>query len=33
MVIAPAPEGTDVEVVRGPNIKPFPINKELSDKY
>ena len=32
MVIAPAPEGTDVEVVRGPNIKPFPINKELSDK-
>jgi len=32
MVIAPAAEGTDVEVVRGPNIKPFPINKELSDK-
>jgi aconitate hydratase len=31
MVLAPAPEGTDVEVVRGPNIKPFPLNKELSD--
>jgi aconitate hydratase len=32
MVIAPAPENNDVEVVRGPNIKPFPINKPLSDK-
>lgn len=32
MVVAPAPENNDVEVVRGPNIKPFPINKELSDK-
>lgn len=31
MVVAPAPEGTDVEVVRGPNIKPFPINKKLTD--
>lgn len=31
MVVAPAPEGTDVEVVRGPNIKPFPINKKLPD--
>jgi aconitate hydratase len=31
MVIAPAPEGNDVEVVRGPNIKPFPINKPLAD--
>lgn len=29
MVLAPAMEGSDVEVVRGPNIKPFPINKEL----
>ncbi|MGI6175340.1 MAG: aconitate hydratase [Christensenellales bacterium] len=29
MVIAPAPEGADVEVVRGPNIKPFPINSDL----
>lgn len=32
MVLAPAPEGADVEVVRGPNIKPFPINKTLADK-
>ncbi|HHV98246.1 MAG TPA: aconitate hydratase [Clostridiaceae bacterium] len=31
MVIPPAPEGSDVEVVRGPNIKPFPINKKLPD--
>jgi aconitate hydratase len=29
MVVAPAPEGTEVEVVRGPNIKPFPINREM----
>ena len=29
MVIAPAPEGNDVEVVRGPNIKPFPINVKM----
>ncbi len=26
MVILPAPEGNTVEVVRGPNIQPFPIN-------
>jgi len=32
MVIAPASEGSDVEVVRGPNIKPFPVNKELAGK-
>ncbi len=32
MVIAPAPEDADVEVVRGPNIKPFPVNKALTDK-
>ena len=31
MVVAPAPEGADVEVVRGPNIKPFPVNKALTD--
>ncbi len=31
MVVPPAPEGSDVEVVRGPNIKPFPINKNLPD--
>ncbi len=29
MILPPAPEGTDVEVVRGPNIKPFPVNKEM----
>jgi len=32
MIVAPAPEGTEVEVVRGPNIKPFPVNKELPEK-
>jgi len=31
MVIAPELEGNDVEVVRGPNIKPFPLNKALTD--
>ncbi|MDP4181808.1 MAG: aconitate hydratase [Bacillota bacterium] len=32
MVVAPAEDASKVEVVRGPNIKPFPINKELTDK-
>jgi len=32
MVVPPAPEGEEVEVVRGPNIKPFPINKELENR-
>ncbi len=32
LVVAPAPEGNDVEVVRGPNIKPFPVNKALAHK-
>lgn len=32
MIIAPEEEGENVEVVRGPNIKPFPVNKELGDK-
>ncbi|HEY5585330.1 MAG TPA: aconitate hydratase [Ruminiclostridium sp.] len=32
LIIAPAPEGNDVVVVRGPNIKPFPINKALTEK-
>lgn len=31
MVVSPAAEGEEVEVVRGPNIKPFPINKELGN--
>jgi len=31
MVVAPAEEGNDVEVVRGPNIKPFPTNVKLPE--
>lgn len=31
-VISPAEHAEDVEVMRGPNIKPFPINEELKDK-
>lgn len=31
MVAAPAPEGNNVEVVRGPNIKPFPLNTDLPE--
>ncbi len=31
LVVLPAFPGNDVEVVRGPNIKPFPTNKPLSD--
>lgn len=31
LVISPAPAFEDVEVARGPNIKPFPINTELTD--
>ncbi len=29
MVVPPVSEGVEAEVVRGPNIKPFPVNKEL----
>ena len=32
MVIPPAEEGEEVEVVRGPNIKPFPINKAMPEE-
>ncbi len=32
MILAPAPENNNVEVVRGPNIKPFPINSELPER-
>ena len=32
MVVSPAPEGNNVEVVRGPNIKPFPVNKPMADE-
>lgn len=31
MIVAPAEDGSKVEVVRGPNIKPFPVNKELGE--
>ncbi|MCC0636036.1 aconitate hydratase [Clostridioides sp. ES-S-0001-02] len=31
MIIKPSDVGSDVEVVRGPNIKPFPLNTELSE--
>ena len=31
-IIPPAEKGDEVEVVRGPNIKPFPINTPLSDQ-
>lgn len=32
MIISPDEDGSKVEVVRGPNIKPFPVNKELGDE-
>ncbi len=32
MIISPADEGVMVEVVRGPNIKPFPLNQTLAEK-
>lgn len=32
MILAPAPTNAEVEVVRGPNIKPFPVNKALGEK-
>lgn len=31
MVIPPAPSSADVEVVRGPNIQPFPVNVPLPE--
>ncbi|MBE7040556.1 MAG: aconitate hydratase [Ruminococcaceae bacterium] len=31
MVVAPAEDGSSVEVVRGPNIKPFPLNTAMPD--
>ena len=31
MILTPAPTNAEVEVVRGPNIKPFPINKPLGE--
>lgn len=32
MIIAPSLDSVEVEIVRGPNIKPFPQNKPLVDK-
>lgn len=32
LVVAPAEDGKDVEIVRGPNIKPFPKGKALEDE-
>ena len=31
MILTPAPTNAEVEVVRGPNIKPFPVNKPLGE--
>ncbi|KUO71561.1 MAG: aconitate hydratase [Clostridia bacterium BRH_c25] len=31
MIEAPEPEGNSVEIVRGPNIKPLPVNAELKN--
>jgi aconitate hydratase len=31
MIIPPAEDGSEVEILRGPNIKPFPVNKNLPD--
>ena len=31
MILAPAPTNAEVDVVRGPNIKPFPVNKPLGN--
>lgn len=32
MILPPAPTNAEVEVVRGPNIKPFPIGKALGEE-
>ncbi|SFC67607.1 aconitate hydratase [Clostridium uliginosum] len=32
MILAPAPTNAEVEVVRGPNIKPFPISEPLREE-
>lgn len=31
LIVPPAKEGEDVEVVRGPNIKPFPLNTSMPE--
>lgn len=32
MIVKPSTNGEDVEVVRGPNIKPFPVNTKLGER-
>ncbi len=32
MIIGPAPAGQDVEIIKGPNIKPFPATKALEEE-
>lgn len=32
MILAPAPTNAEVEVVRGPNIKPFPVSTPLAEE-
>ncbi|MGZ4031552.1 MAG: aconitate hydratase [Tumebacillaceae bacterium] len=32
LVLTPAEDGADVEVVRGPNIKPLPVNTDLAEQ-
>ena len=31
MVVKPAEDGNNIEIIRGPNIKPFPKNKNMDD--
>jgi len=31
MIVKPAEDGSKVEIIRGPNIKPFPINKKMEN--
>jgi len=33
MIISPPADGKDIEVIRGPNIKPIPVNTPLPDKF
>lgn len=33
MVLKPAPENSSVEIIRGPNIKPIPVNKGIEAKF
>ena len=31
MIVSPAEDGKDIEIIRGPNIKPFPKSKAMAD--